>query len=171
MPAYELPVPETVRAISLHRLYNCRGKRCRLDETQKRILAALVASPHGLNMEQLRGKRPKSYEGYLLTSLSEMRDKLDDFFMYEGRDLPATCSIPELRKGRKAGGELGKYTVQWQMRITETTSVTPGVVKQPSPSDLRSESGEGFGAPQDGGGHLIFSPEQPRRSSAMRSRR
>jgi hypothetical protein len=42
-----------------------------------------------------------------MTSLSEMRDKLDDFVTYEGCDLLAICSIPELRKGRKAGGNSG----------------------------------------------------------------
>ena len=114
----ELPVSEELRAISLDRLYSCHGRRCRLDEAQKRIFAALDASPDGLTMDELRGKRPKSYEGYLMTSLSEMRDKLDDFFTYEGRHLVAICGIPELRKGRKAGGELGRYRVEWQVRPT-----------------------------------------------------
>lgn len=118
MAADNPAVSEELRAISLHRLYNCRGIRCRLDDTQKRIFAALNTSVDGLSMEQLRGKRPKSYDGYLMTSLSEMRDKLEDFFTYEGRDLLAICGIPELRKGRKAGGQLGRYTVEWELRIT-----------------------------------------------------
>ena len=118
LAADEGPVPDELKATSLGRLFDCRGRRCRLDEAQKRIFAALDASADGLTMDELRGKRPKSYERYLMTSLSEMRDKLDDFFAYEGYDLAALCTIPELRKGRKARGELGKYSVRWHLRRT-----------------------------------------------------
>ena len=145
----ELPVPQNLRALSLHRLQNCQSRRCRLDDAQKQIFAVLDGSPDGLTMDQLRGKRPKSYEGYLLTSLSEMRDKLDDFFSFEGCDLVAICSIPELRKGRKARGELGRYSVKWQMRLTGSTSV---------PRVVRSEDNNQIVVP----GHRLLSSEESR---------
>lgn len=124
---HELPVPENLRALSLQRLYNCQSRRCRLDDAQKRIFGALDASAIGLSMDELRGKRPKSYEGYLTISLSEMRDKLRDFFRYEGWDLSAVCHIPELRKGRKPGGEHGRYKVEWQIRPAEGAFISQGI--------------------------------------------
>lgn len=122
----ELPVSENLRALSLQRLYNCQSRRCRLDDAQKRIFGALDASAIGLSMDELRGKRPKSYEGYLTISLSEMRDKLRDFFRYEGWDLSAVCHIPELRKDESPEGN------------TEGTRLNGRYDRWKSPSYLRA---------------------------------
>jgi hypothetical protein len=66
--------------------------------------------------------------------LGEMRDKLDDFFTYEGRDLIANLQLSGAKEGSE--GELGRYSVKWQVRATEGTPVHRVVRSESDPQIL-----------------------------------